>query len=119
VSKDIFHGDAALCCKPRCDGVVCSIPVGFRQKLSALQAACYVTFPSDAGREGIYRYVSKEDAQNAIPVHATEGFDPVAFGRQLALEDRQKLKDAIDRWRGIQQRVMGGSLLPEGSSSWH
>lgn len=63
--------------------------------------------------EGIYRFVWKRDAQNAIPVHAPEGFDPVAFGRELALEDKQKLKEEIARWQGVQQHVRDRSLSKE------
>lgn len=32
-------------------------------------------------------------ARNAIPVHGPEDFDPRAAGRELALEDKQKLKE--------------------------
>lgn len=62
---------------------------------------------------GIFRFAWRQDFESARPVHAPEGFDPVAFGRQLALEDKKKLKDAIARWRGIKQRVVDGSLSPD------
>jgi|SRR5271156_1268634 hypothetical protein len=60
--------------------------------------------------EGIYRFVWKQDMQSAIPVHAPEGFDPIAFGRELALEDKQKLREEITGWRRVRQHVVDRSL---------
>jgi hypothetical protein len=63
--------------------------------------------------EGIYRFVWKQDMRNAIPVHAPEGFDPAAFGRERALEDKQKLNDEITAWHSVQQHVVDRSLTQE------
>jgi hypothetical protein len=60
--------------------------------------------------EGIFRFIWRRDLESAKPVHAPENFDPVAFGRQLALEDKQKIKEEIARWRGVRQHVEDGSL---------
>jgi len=54
--------------------------------------------------EGIFRFVWRQDAKNAIPVHGPEDFDPLAAGREVALEE-EKLKEQIARWRGIQQSL--------------
>lgn len=63
--------------------------------------------------EGIYRFIWKQDARKAVPVHAPEGFDPRAAGRELALEDKQRFKEQIARWRDIQQSLKDRSLSRE------